>query len=125
MENEIRKIFKKSDLKNGMVVETRKGTKLLTFITTDESNYENLIFINNTMWIGDHYNEDLTRYEWKKDNFRDIVKVYIPKNNQKSLEGLLEETNLKLIWDREQKEKMTLAEIEAKLGYKIDLVESV
>lgn len=124
MDIEIQKTFTKSQLMNGMIVETRKGTRLLVMIYQTYG-YKEYRFINNTMWVdGGHYNEDLTRYDFMTDNYRDIMKVYVTENNN-SLENMLKDENLKLVWDRERKEKMTLAEIEAKLGYKIDLVESV
>lgn len=124
MDIEIQKIFTKSQLMNGMIVETRKGTKLLVIIHQTYG-YKELRFVNNTMWVdGGHYNEDLTRYDFMTDNYRDIMRVYVS-NNDNSLENMLKDENLKLVWDRERKEKMTLAEIETKLGYKVELVESV
>lgn len=104
--------FSKSDLKNGMIVETQKGTLLLVMNNT---------LINNDNWVSlGHYYENLTRYEWMKDNYRDIVKIYT--TNEKQCLGDMFK-NKKLIWERFNRKKITLEEIEEQLGYKVEIID--
>lgn len=109
MEN--KREFSKSDLTNGMIVETRKGTLLLVL---------NGNLVNNDSWVSlSHYNEDLTRYDWMKDDYRDIVKVYKTKGEQ-TLNNMFK--NKTLIWERVEYKEMTIDEIEKELGYKIKII---
>lgn len=101
----------KSDLKGGMIVEIKNGEKLLVFKSALINCY---LFIDRRgkYWEMRLYNEDLYR---SNDNFYygdardyDIVKVYDEKDN--------------LIWERKEARKMTVSEIEEKLGYKIEII---
>ena len=75
------------------------------------------------MWVADHYDENLKRYSFMNDSFRDIVKVFKPKHIC-DLKTMLKDENLILIWDRDAKYDMTIEEIEKQLGYKINLIPS-
>lgn len=84
--------MKKSDLKSGMVVELRDGKRYL--------------FINNEMLGVDGFLRFSSYYENLKNKIvkdYDVLKVY--KTNQlKSLQNILEDEYLSLIWERKEYE---------------------
>ena len=63
------------------------------------------------------YNNDLTAIGSESC---DIVKVYT--TSGKTLHNVFEPRYLKLIWQRIEVKKMTLAEIEEKLGFPVKIV---
>ena len=89
----MKKEFTKSDLKNGMVVETRDKTRFL---------------VNGNILVGKGddwdklkgYNEDLTILDYWKNNECDIVKVYT--TNSYYIEHMFDDDNLILIWERKE-----------------------
>ena len=92
------KEFTKSDLKIGMVVETR-GSDLYFFIGNNKliSGYMCNDF---TEW-----NENLT-YNLNNDYEWDIIRVYKPNIDKiGSLKGMLKKENLDLIWERKEVEE--------------------
>lgn len=106
-----------SDLKTGLVVEY--------------SNDEKALVVNNRLLslVGynllESYNDDLTCCSNPNYN---IDRVYsLNANELYSLEDLLCPDTSDLIWEREditpKPQKMTKAEIEAQLGYEIEIVE--
>lgn len=106
------KNFTKSDLETGMIVETETGALLLVL---------NGILVNDNSWLDlSHYNDDLTRYTWMCDSYRDIVKVY-ETNRSQTLDDMRK--NKKLIWDRNAYTEMTIEEVQKELGYKIKIIE--
>ena len=130
--------MKKSDIKNGMHVITKYGDE---YVIMSNIYAPNQIKENNTAktvmlgldggWMNfDKYDDDLcfrdTVDEEDDDDFQyDIDEVYIPKCYTWTLESVLEERNKNdfiRLWKRVK--KMTKAEIEAELGYEIEIVES-
>ena len=92
------KEFTKSDLKIGMVVETR-GNNLYFFID------DNLILSEYGWNDFTEWNKNLTYnlnnyYEW------DIIRVYKPNIDKiHSLTNILKKENLELIWERNEKQQ--------------------
>ena len=90
--------MKKSDLKNGMVVEIRNGKRFL---------------IVNALGIGKHscikldglvgYDENL--YDINGDSTFDITKIYI--SSGRTFKNLFDKDRLSLIWEREEKSKLS------------------
>lgn len=106
--------MKKSDLKHGMWVRIRSGE--LCFVTypyddtaliiTNDDGYDYVI----------SYNDDLTA-DWS-DMERDIMEVFEPEWSNRPLNV----NRLVSIWKRGYKKKMTVAEVEAVLGYAVEIV---
>lgn len=110
--------FTKAHLKDGMVVEYRKGKRRLVFNNTFTGIDGYLEF--------SEFNDDLTYMKDSYENPRnfDIVKVYELLFVGK-LPDMFKDHNLKLLWERKEEPEfteMTVAEIEEKLGYKIKVV---
>ncbi len=103
-------MFTKADLKDGMIVEYRNGTRRLVL---------NGKFMGKNFfaYIDDYCNDLTNPFEIE----RDIVKVYESDGN--ILDKLFKDGFLKLIWERQTPAKeMTIAEIEKVLGYPIKVV---
>lgn len=108
------KEMKKSDLKNGMVVEMRDRDKYMVLktrffeaIVSGEEGYE---------YLSD-YAEDLT---FEGVDELDIVAIYEPQNAGDALEN--EWDYLEPIWERTELKELTVAEIEKQLGYKVKII---
>ena len=128
----------KSDIKNGMHVITKEGVE---YIIMSDIYAPNQIEDNNTAkavmlsldggWMNfDLYDNHLcfrdTIDEVQDDDYLyDIEEVYVPKYYAWTLESVKEKHKNDFIrlWKRGVK-KMTRAEIEAELGYEIEIVES-
>lgn len=128
----------KSNIKNGMHVITKDGNE---YVIMSDIYAPNQIADNNTAkvvmlgidggWMNfDQYDDDLcfrdTVDEVADDDYLyDIEEVYVPRYYAWTLESVLEENKNDFIrlWKRGVK-KMTKAEIEAELGYEIEIVES-
>ena len=110
--------FTKADLEDGMIMKTRDGRYYMYFKKFNTGvRYEGFISI-------DEYNDDLTYDDdYSSNNMCDIVAVYSPKN----LTTLDFESQIKycnLIWKRPEKVRMTIKEIEEKLGIKnLEIIE--
>lgn len=110
--------FTEDDLKTGMVVEYRNGSRRVVF--------EDRLLGNKAYCRLNQFEETLLIIGSCHD--LDIMKVYRP--NKKcvyELEDIFDDTNLNLIWERQEEsepeaEEMTLAEIEKELGRKIKIV---
>ena len=94
LENKIKDIksednMEKKDLKNGMIVEIRKGDKFLILSGRMVNKTEHVVC--------SHYNDDLTDNQNRE---YDIVKVY--KCLPITLNDLFEDYNLELIWKRSE-----------------------
>lgn len=107
--------FNKSDLKDGMVLEYRNGSREMVFgsRSIDMNGWHNL----------EQYSESLTdeRYHFPNHN---IDKVYKVNNNTiHNFKDVFKDEYLELIWEREPDYKeMTVEEIEKELGYKIKVI---
>lgn len=110
--------FTKADLKDGMVVEYRKGKRRLVFngTFTGIDGYLELSDFNDDLM----YTADLTLCDSRD---YDIVKVYDIKFVGK-IPDIFDIHNLELIWERPEEEykEMTVEEIEKALGCKIKVV---
>ena len=109
--------MKKSDLKTGMLAESRNGRYYLILVIDGET-----VFANTTRKTSsDAYREDLTN---KHDSSFDIMRVYGP--HGKTIDELISTPTIyrNLIWQREEPKEMTIEEIQDKLGYKIKVVET-
>lgn len=106
--------FIKSDLKDGMVVEYRDGDRRM--VLGDK-------LIGYDSWVDIvAFNDNL---ECKNNKDLNIDKVY--NSDSHILKDYFKDKNLTLIWERNKKEeepakKMTVAEIEKELGYKVEIV---
>lgn len=115
IKSEEEKTFTLDDLKVGYVVKLRNG-KLRMVSMIDEGE---IIVDKNGYW-------DYKR-TWGGDLRRpgieelDIVEVY-GYSCSPSCSFYVETKNRRLLWKREEAKKMTVAEIEKKLGYKVEIV---
>ena len=109
----------KDDLKTGMVVELKNGTKYMVLLDTPCGD----VLIRDAAW------SPFSRYDHNlnQDNLYDplcgIARVYKPNGEYQMERKYWGE--MELIWERQKPKKMTLAEIEAELGYPVDIVEEV
>lgn len=112
--------MKKSDLKTGMVVETRNGEKYLVMLEPDCKDMELINFKGGYMPLY-YYNNELIFTEQSVQGF-DVVKVYSVGWTICDLLSDKECMEFKLIWERNEPKEMTIEEIEEELGYKIKIV---
>lgn len=108
------KQFTKSDLKDGMVVEYRRGWLELVIgdKTVDGTGSHSLC----------NFDDELIHKESRES---DIMRVYTINNGIKSTDSIFDRGYLTLIWEREPEpeyKEMTVEEIEKELGYKIKVV---
>lgn len=109
------------DLKTGMIVTRRNGTKMIVFKNTLKSYNKCNDFITDTRghrWDPlCFYNQDLTNNTGSKE--LDIVKVECPVGayDLGKIDG-----GCIVLWEEHPAVKLTVAEIEARLGYKIEIV---
>lgn len=104
--------FTKADLKDGMVVEYRDGRRRMVL-------GDNLIGENGHAPLRD-YNENLEEENYPEET---IAKLY--RSKAEYIHTVFQDYNLTLIWERPEEEpakKMTVAEIEKELGYKVEIV---
>ena len=106
----------KMELKEGMIVECRNGSRYLLRKVGDV-----LIGSNFDGWIKTTYNENLCENYYHYETF-DIMKIYISKSPK--LEGLFANNYLDCIWERKEPKKMTLAQISEALGYEVEVVDN-
>ena len=85
--------MKKSDLKNGMVVELRNGKR---FLIVDDLGIGKDSCINLDGLFG--YDENL--YDYSGDSTFDITKIYI--SSGRTFKNLFDKDRLNLIWEREE-----------------------
>lgn len=104
--------FAKKDLKSGMVVELKNGSKRL-IIECDEELI--CVEISNADFVS-QYNEDLTHSVHKH---LDIQKVF---NYPTISLNYVVERNKKAIWERKAPKEMTIKDVEKELGYPIKIV---
>lgn len=106
----------KMELKEGMIVECRNGSRYLLRKVGDV-----LIGSNFDGWIKTTYNENLCENYYHYETF-DIMKIYISKSPK--LEGLFANNYLDCIWERKEPKKMTLAQISEALGYEVEVIDN-
>lgn len=130
--------MKKSDIRNGMHVITKGGEEYIIMSgiyapkQIEDSNTAKVVMLSlDCGWMNfDQYDDDLcfrdTVDEVDDDDYQyDINEVYAPKYYAWTLESVLEEKNKNdfiRLWKRGV-QKMTKAEIEAELGYEIEIIE--
>jgi hypothetical protein len=108
-----------NDLQSGMIITTRNGFQYLVIRNDKEFNA-----IRKDGWIEikNNYNDDFTHKDFDISDDWDIVKV---EHYDKWLKMVEFEANPKyktVLWEEATKVKLTLAEIESRLGYKIEIV---
>ena len=116
----------KDDLKSGMIVVLRDGTKMMVLTdcyTAYHGNQQFCLIDAGGFMNSDEYNNDLLDEDGSVDY--DIMKVYCNSINSYTYNmNQLDESTL--LWDRKCKYKepkeMTISEIEKQLGYSIKIV---
>ena len=110
--------MRKSDLKTGMTVKYRNGSlaKVLKDVNTEYYGHQDVLFAGkNGFMNGDSYLEDLHAKMFRD---YDIIEIY-----QRPGECvILDFDTSKLLWRREEVKKLTVAEVEAELGYKVEII---
>ena len=104
---------RRKDLKNGMVVETRDGDRFLVIEKSGVINFMNLDGTNH--FVEKRMEDDMT-FQGLCDCC-DIMRIYrggVTLNDCKTTKDLL--------WERKEPKEMTVAEIEAALGYPVKVV---
>jgi len=107
----------KSELKTGMIVTKRNGKKMYVYRNACTSLHSSCdILTDGNTWNDlSYYNEDLT---YKNGADQDIVKVECVS----TMVDLCSHNRAETLWEREEAKKMTVAEVEAILGYKVEIV---
>lgn len=100
--------FTKSDLQDGMVVEYRNGKRRMVLGDKFIGEYHYLLINDFNDSLENNYSPD------------SVDKVY--KSYASNLLEYFDDENIELIWERNPAKKMTIAEIEKELGYKIEIV---
>lgn len=104
--------FTKANLKDGMIVDVRNGSRYIII--------NNGLRRNDTWLSINPYLDDLTRGNSKE---YDVMKVYTTVGH--TLDYMFDDRFLNLVWERKEEEpvkEMTVAEIEEKLGYKVKVI---
>lgn len=102
------KEFTKAELKNGMVVEQRCGTRKIV-IDDRIIGYDEYGELRN-------YRDDLLHHNQPS---LDIVKIYKPTN---TIEQALKRNDLELLWERSEIREVTMAEVEKEFGCKVKII---
>lgn len=118
----------KSELKTGMVVTYRDGRKAMVFKDCADNNFPtlfkkeaNVLISEEATWLDLHYiNEDLL-YSNRDSDSLDIIMVEAA-INPFILWRPYNPNDYTVIWKRNPPKKMTVAEIEAVLGYRVEIV---
>jgi len=105
----------KADLKFGMVVEIKNEDGVSLAMVTSSENYERCISGTKCWYPLDNLDDNLTYTD-------DVItKVYNVAHWNEDAYKLSTEGR-KLLWERNEPKKMTIAEIEKELGYPIEVV---
>ena len=117
IEGPVKTPFTKSDLKTGMVVEYRNGSRRL--VLRDYQGTGKNLLIGDRWASFNFYNEDLT-YDSGDKNY-DIVKVYAAKDFCATLRLLDKECcEYRVVWERKEIKEVTLEQIAEKFGVPVD-----
>lgn len=128
--------MKKSDLKTGMIIETRGGQRGL--IALDNCYGQDAVIFHEESWTGlSGYNDDLIWHEGDPDTFVQsmaIMKVYKPnlptgflsrKSKKFSSNGYYgfscEYGEMELLWERKEVPEFTMEEIIKKVGFEFKI----
>lgn len=122
----------KSDLRTGMIVTTREGKEYVfvkDFIIDDDytmKSCEDGILVNGQIpsWVNMRNYDDKLKAGINYESL-DIMKVEIPNHPYAFTNIPYNKKYRKLVWERKEPKKMTVSEIEAILGYKIEVVSEV
>lgn len=124
--------MKKSDLQNGQVVELRDGNLLLVQLDLvhrkDDEPTDKLISLSDGRFM-ELYNfgEDmLCKYshnKYDKYDKYDVLAVYELDYIGDIFRGEIEKSELNLIWERVPAVKLTVKEIEERLGFKVEVID--
>lgn len=118
----------KSELQTGMIITTREGKEYVfvkDFIVNNNHTMESCdegILVNGQIasWTRlVNYNCDMKHKTHKP---LDIMKVEIADHPYAFTNIQYDKSDRKLVWERKDPKQMTVAEIEAILGYKIEIV---
>lgn len=116
----------KSELKTGMIVTQRGGKKLTVYRNcvcsfSGSIHYDVLVDASVKCWHSlEHYTEDLKNSSGYSEF--DIVKVELAYHPYDYNKYPHEAKTSKILWERSEIKKMTVAEIEKILGYKVEIV---
>ena len=126
--------MKKSDIKNGMHVITKDGSEYIIMSNVGAQNQTTtceiaMINLSNGWMPFDEYDDNLRHIDDDddRDDSYDIKEVYAPKHYADTVISVLSRINkckFVKLWERPIPKKMTKAEIEAELGYEIEIIES-
>lgn len=115
-----------NDLKTGMIVTWRNGEKATVLRDTPKfgillnTDRNFLVRCSGDGWTTlSNYNDDFTN---KFVDIYDIVKVEVPRHPYDCFNYNRYTFDSEVVWEKESAVKMTVAEIEKKLGYKIEIV---
>lgn len=118
--------MKKSDIKNGMHVITKNGIEYIVMSNVEANDQivtpnTIMVRVNDYGWLSlDSYSDDL-RHE--NDDVYDIETVYAPRYYREVLSSVHDNINFIKVWERPIPKSMTKEEIEAELGYEIEIVD--
>ena len=110
--------MKKSDLKTGMRVRFKNGRIYIVIRDYDTASYghQDVLFVNDFgFMVGSDYGEDLL---YRDDDYS-VSEVYASPSDSYFLDL---ERKGRLLWERQEPKEMTLADIEAELGYPVKVV---
>ena len=99
-----------------MWLELRDGTRAMVLLNT--LNKGNIASGKYRWFPLDTITNDLC--DINEDEEFDVVKVYIPRNNQAYYNFSFEDAYV--AWERKEPKKMTVAEVEAALGYPVEII---
>lgn len=112
----------KETLKTGEFVRMRNGDVALVMRdTVKESDY--FMLMSDEKWyVLQDYTDDL-KYKYTSEKARDIMEVITPEFNLAFLSNWKHEVSVGTVrWKREEKKKMTVAEIAKALGYDVEII---
>lgn len=110
----------KMELKEGMIVECRNGSRYLlrkvrgNLLLSANEGWDECTYDNNFVDIGEDSKEFNGDY--------DIMKIY--ESNAHVLVNLFDDDFLECIWERKEPKKMTLAQISEALGYEVEVIDN-
>ena len=120
----MKKKFTINDIKSGYIVKLRNGVFMYT-LRVNQDKFTKIITNGRDDWMY------LSRYDYdlKCDGdrrFLDIMEVYglIEGTNNYARCGFLDNNHRPLLWKRSEPVKMTVEEINKKLGYEVEIVAS-